>query len=178
MSSQVSETEHQQSSYVKKLDDTLFPSKDMEWQPTPGPQQSRTPHENWTNNPNPYEAGTVQWRIQEAYNTLWTWEEVEQFHSNQNACYRNWLGKTIKHKNLEDIIFPCLQQHMEWYSSSNHGGYQRRGTSEGHSFRPSLILLKASDAWMTRHSIPLFRPNPIPTQAFHDQPMDCTINLL
>ena len=39
------------------------------------------------------EGHETKWKHQEAYNILWTYEELSAFADDHNTCYRAWLGK-------------------------------------------------------------------------------------
>ena len=132
---------------------------------------SKNPDESWapslpTTNPAEW---SPDWRVQSAYNILWTWEELTAFADGQNACFLAWLQQTMKENDLEDIILPCLMTEMEWNGPSEGGG--------GYP-RPSLLLLHGTDKWFEDNSIPLCRPDSLPTEAFRDGPEDCTIDIL
>ena len=138
--------------------------------------KSRIPDEDWELLPNAERVGEEGgekppfWRVQRAYNILFTWEEETAFADGHNACFLEWLHATMTEEGSHDIITPCLLTEMEWNGAFLPGRPDYP--------RPSLLLLHANDEWFVNNSIPLFRPTSLNTEAFYDQPQDCTINIL
>ena len=130
---------------------------------------SATPSEEWIDNPNPNTFGTPEWDVQQAYNLLWTYEELTAFGEDNNRCYLEWLRTEMESHHLQDIILPTLMQQMEWCGPSGQG--------LGDEQRPSLLLIKAPDQWLEDNSISS-RPFYLFSQVFKDEAYECTVKLL
>ena len=86
------------------------------------------------------EGHETKWKHQEAYNILWTYEELSAFADDHNACYRAWLGKVAEERGVLDIVKAALMQNMSW------------GEGDGPEYeRPSLLLLH--DAFLKQNNM-------------------------